>query len=174
MLEAVTARNVAANLQACQGDSSAPRARYFAGGWAELPALLQGLGLLGAYDVVLSAETLYSPGSHAALYQGILQARPSSFHSLRSTDCVARMPPCACAFCKCAMLDNQIVPCMQSLRPGTGVAYVAAKTYYFGVGGGTAAFRRLVDAGGVLAVRTVAVLDDGVSVKREILELAFA
>ena len=78
MLEAVTARNVAANLQACQGPAAPPpRARYFAGGWAELPALLQGVGLAGAYDMVLSAETLYSPGSHAALYQCILQVRPS-------------------------------------------------------------------------------------------------
>ena len=63
---------------------------------------------------------------------------------------------------------------MQSLKPGTGVAYVAAKTYYFGVGGGTASFRRMLEAGGVLTARTVAVLDDGTSVKRKILELAFA
>ena len=78
VLEAVTARNVAANLQAFQGPSAPPqRARYFAGGWAELPALLQNLKLAGAYDVVLSAETLYCPGSHAALYQCILQVRPS-------------------------------------------------------------------------------------------------
>lgn len=63
---------------------------------------------------------------------------------------------------------------MQSLKHGTGVAYVAAKSYYFGVGGGTASFRRLVEAGGVLTVRTAAVLDDGTSVKREILELALA
>ena len=62
----------------------------------------------------------------------------------------------------------------QSLKPGTCVAYVAAKSYYFGVGGGTAAFRRLVEARGVLTVRMAAVLDDGTSVKREILELAFA
>jgi len=51
---------------------------------------------------------------------------------------------------------------------------VAAKSYYFGVGGGTAAFRALVQAEGALRVRTAAVLDDGASVKREILELAFA
>ncbi len=62
----------------------------------------------------------------------------------------------------------------QSLRPGSGVAYVAAKSYYFGVGGGTAAFRALVQVEGALRVRTAAVLDDGASVKREILELAFA
>lgn len=54
------------------------------------------------------------------------------------------------------------------------MACVAAKSYYFGVGGGTAAFRRLVQAEGRLMARTVEVLDDGTSVKREILELAFA
>ncbi|KAK9843492.1 hypothetical protein WJX81_005820 [Elliptochloris bilobata] len=152
VLGAVTARNVAANTDVLappaapchtlEGLEPNPalarpdprRARYFAGGWAELPALLEGLGLRGGYDVVLSSETLYCPGSHAALYQCILQ----------------------------------------SLKPRTGVAYIAAKTYYFGVGGGTAAFRRLVEADGVLTVRSAAVLDDGASVKREILTLAFA
>lgn len=80
VIEAVTARNVAANLQACQGPSAPPRARYFAGGWAALPALLQGLGLGGAYDAVLSAETLYCQASHAALYQCILHVRLRDHH----------------------------------------------------------------------------------------------
>jgi hypothetical protein len=53
------------------------------------------------------------------------------------------------------------------------VAFVAAKTYYFGVGGGTAAFRALVEKDGAMAVTPVAVIDDGASNKREILELRF-
>lgn len=57
------------------------------------------------------------------------------------------------------------------LRPGTGVAYIAAKSYYFGVGGGTAAFARLVEADGAFSCSTVAVLDDGLSNRREILKL---
>lgn len=36
------------------------------------------------------------------------------------------------------------------LRPGTGVAYLAAKTYYFGVGGGLRAFEALLAADGAL------------------------
>ena len=61
-----------------------------------------------------------------------------------------------------------------TLRPGSGMACVAAKCSFSGVGRGTAAFRRLVEAEGRLTARTVEVLDDGTSVKREILELAFA
>ena len=109
-----------------------PRARYFAGSWEALPAVLEGLGLVGSYDMVLTAETIYSLEAMRSLYR-----------------CIK-----AC------------------LRPGAGVAYVAAKSYYFGVGGGTAAFRQLVEADGVFACRAVAVVDDGVSNKREVLELA--
>lgn len=58
------------------------------------------------------------------------------------------------------------------LRPGSGVALVAAKSYYFGVGGGTAAFAKLVREDGCFACEQVAVIDDGASNKREILRLA--
>ena len=58
------------------------------------------------------------------------------------------------------------------LRPGSGVALVAAKSYYFGVGGGTAAFAKLVREDGCFACEQVAVIDDGASNKREFLRLA--
>ena len=48
---------------------------------------------------------------------------------------------------------------------------MAAKTYYFGVGGGTRAFRDMVDRQGGFDAHVVAVLDDGVSNKREIIRL---
>lgn len=110
-----------------------PPPRYFAGSWDALPGLLEGQGLLGGYDVVLTAETIYS-----------LEAM-RSLHA-----CLA-----AC------------------LRPAgsASVAYVAAKSYYFGVGGGTDAFSRLVAAEGRFACTTFAVLDDGLSMRREILRL---
>jgi hypothetical protein len=54
------------------------------------------------------------------------------------------------------------------------VAYVAAKSYYFGVGGGTAEFVRLVNGEGVMQARVVAVVDDGVSNKRDIIQLTYA
>lgn len=60
----------------------------------------------------------------------------------------------------------------QCLKPG-GRAYVAAKTYYFGVGGGSLAFKHQVEEQVplLMSVRTVAAVDDGLSNKREILEL---
>lgn len=110
---------------------AAARARYFAGSWDALPALLSHQGLHQSYDLVLTAETIYSLEAMRSLY--------------------------AC-----------IKAC---LRPGSGAAYVAAKSYYFGVGGGTAAFQRLVQQDGCYECTRVAVLDDGLSNKREILRL---
>ena len=53
------------------------------------------------------------------------------------------------------------------------MAYVAAKTYYFGVGGGSLAFKHQVEQQLPVTtrIRSVAEVDDGVSNKREILEL---
>ena len=60
---------------------------------------------------------------------------------------------------------------MQCLKPRTGRALIAAKTYYFGVGGGTASFRRLLAEDGTFEATTAAVHADGASNKREILSL---
>lgn len=62
---------------------------------------------------------------------------------------------------------------MQCLRPTTGQAWLAAKSYYFGVGGGTSSFIRLVEKDGTINVETVDVINDGASNKREILMLTF-
>ncbi|KAL4858298.1 Protein NRT1/ PTR FAMILY 8.1 [Chlorella vulgaris] len=113
-------------------NAAAPRARYFSGSWDALPAELERLDLQHTYDLVLTAETIYS-----------VEAMGSLFRCIK-----------AC------------------LRPETGVAYIAAKSYYFGVGGGTAAFRQLVQQDGGYSCRAVAVVDDGLSNKREVLELA--
>lgn len=64
-------------------------------------------------------------------------------------------------------------PLPQALKPGTGTCLAAAKSYYFGVGGSTAALRQHAAAVG-LAVQQAAVLDDGASNKREILALTWA
>lgn len=60
------------------------------------------------------------------------------------------------------------------LTPGTGIAYIATKRYYFGVGGGTSCFcnallhnRRTEDA--QFHVETLEVYDDGASNIRELL-----
>ena len=51
---------------------------------------------------------------------------------------------------------------------------MAAKTFYFGVGGGTAAFLQLVQREAGLAAEVVQVLEDGHSNKREIIQLSCA
>ncbi|KAK9918392.1 hypothetical protein WJX75_003758 [Coccomyxa subellipsoidea] len=73
-------------------------------------------------------------------------------------------------------LDSQrhLLKCIkQGLRPKVGQAWIAAKSYYFGVGGGTASFIQLVDRDGTFEVKAVDVIDDGASNKREILLLSF-
>ena len=42
--------------------------------------------------------------------------------------------------------------CPQVLQPPHGVAFVAAKSYYFGVGGGTKSFSKLVKEDGIFEV----------------------
>jgi hypothetical protein len=61
-------------------------------------------------------------------------------------------------------------PGLQVLRPPHGVALIAAKSHYFGVGGGTAGFAAAVAADGTLEVERVWVAQDGASNKREILK----
>lgn len=46
-----------------------------AGSWAGLPDLLQSEGLLGTYDIVLSAETIYSTDSQQQLLDCIKQVQ---------------------------------------------------------------------------------------------------
>lgn len=62
------------------------------------------------------------------------------------------------------------LPCLQALKPG-GRALVAAKTYYFGVGGSTAAFKQRVQALGGFQAQTFAVEGKDVSLQREIIML---
>jgi hypothetical protein len=57
-------------------------------------------------------------------------------------------------------------------RPG-GVAYIAAKSHYFGVGGGVPEFLALVAADSALTAERVEAIEDGVSTRREILRLAW-
>lgn len=48
-------------------------ARYFSGDWTSLGELVGRAGLGGAYDIILSAETIYSPDSQLALYECLKQ-----------------------------------------------------------------------------------------------------
>ena len=50
---------------------------------------------------------------------------------------------------------------------------IAAKSHYFGVGGGTALFKTACEKTGVFAVRTAREFSDGASSVREILVVTF-
>ncbi len=92
--------------------------------------------------------------------------------------CAVAVVPWVIAACSCLQPLNQqltaplLVP--QVLQPPHGIALVAAKSYYFGVGGGTTTFAERVRHDGILEVRSVWASDDGDgSVRREVLELKF-
>lgn len=70
--------------------------------------------------------------------------------------------------------QQRLLDCIkQVLQPPHGVVYVAAKSFYFGVGGSTSSFAELVKADGVLECMQVWKVEDGSSNKREILKLHF-
>lgn len=85
----------------------------------------------GGFDVILSADTIYSLEGMRRLWQ---------------------------------LVQEQLA------WPG-GVALVAAKSYYFGVGGSVAEFRRLVGSDERFECASARVFDDGRSNKREVLIL---
>jgi len=65
----------------------------------------------------------------------------------------------------------RLLECIKAvLQPPHGVALIAAKAYYFGVGGGSAAFQEMVRADGVMTVEVVASVDDG-GMRRDVLRL---
>lgn len=69
----------------------------------------------------------------------------------------------------------RLLGCIKScLKKPNGICYVSAKSFYFGVGGGVAAFKKLVDADGDMSHTDIAVIDDGRSNRREIFKLSFA
>mmetsp|Transcript_40277 Transcript_40277/g.77010 ORF Transcript_40277/g.77010 Transcript_40277/m.77010 type:complete len:300 (-) Transcript_40277:373-1272(-) len=127
VLHELTIPNVAANLSATLGTLKPGRVRYLAGDWSDLHKLLEE----GSFDLILTADTVYST---------------ASLHKL------------------CSLIKH-------CLKPKGGVALVAAKTFYFGVGGGTRQFEEVVKADGDMRVETVKSFADGTSNVREILKL---
>lgn len=125
-LSMLAAPNLRLNASLWQTDIAS--ARFFGGDWTLLGPLLSSLGLAYSFDMVVSAETIYSSASMRALFACIKQC----------------------------------------LKPG-GTAYIAAKTMYFGLDGGTLPFRQLVEQEAGISVQQVAVVPEGVA--REVLEL---
>ena len=132
------------NIQINAPQLSNQQAFCLAGDWPGLPAYfavnsdryshcqpsrarLTSLRLPCSFDLILSAETLYSAES-----------------------CL------------------KIVLTLESLLSDTGVAIIANKRYYFGVGGGTQELKRIV-ASRAMSLRVVRVIEDGVSNIREVI-----
>jgi len=70
--------------------------------------------------------------------------------------------------------SKRLLQALESLiQPGSmAKAYVAAKSYYFGVGGGAQQFRQIVEDRAVLQCEQAAIIEDGSSNKREVLVLS--
>lgn len=124
---------------------SDPTFRFLGGDWASL-ARSPALLEPGAFDVVLAAETVYEPSSFAKHIDVLKRAlkKPDGKTHLGETS-----------------------------RRG-GAALVAAKSYYFGVGGGARSFRARLEREGVFAVERVRTFSDGASNVREILKVTWA
>lgn len=162
VLTALTSQNVTANRQRLPKSRRPVSARYFCGDWSSLGSLLASENLGGTYDIIISAETIYSLESQQQLFHCIKQVGPSCTAAVSGTHATCRKPS-----------DYDMLLLMQAIKPPTGVAYIAAKTYYFGVGGGTTSFKKLLKSDGMLEVTTVATIDEGGGNKREILKLKF-
>ncbi|XP_078442820.1 putative methyltransferase family protein isoform X2 [Wolffia australiana] len=153
VLRCLTIPNVEHNLAESQGslECKHPQLRFVAGDWSEvdqlllrepekptndncssLPSLSSSMPTPG-YDVILTAETVYSLSSLTNLY-GVMK--------------------------KCLCRE-------------TGVAYVAGKKHYFGVGGGTRQFLRVVDDDGEMEGSVIAEIADGSSNVREVWKFSF-
>lgn len=65
----------------------------------------------------------------------------------------------------------QLLAAFNSCLSPAGVILLAAKSYYFGVGGGVASFKKAVDADGLFKCAVLARVDDGKSNTREVLLL---
>lgn len=126
VLRDVTCRNVLLNLTV-GNDKDVEEVRTYSGDWTSLPEAMGGR----KFDVVVAAETIYSPR-----------------HVRSFTQCL-----------------------LDTMKDG-GVGLVAAKTYYFGVGGGVHAFVQEVERKNKKAVvDRVEVMRDGVSNVREIVRV---
>ena len=143
----IVMRNIERADSTCSNNS-----RFFAGDWGTLREVLD-----ETYDVVLTSETIYSVENMPRLL-GCIKSVRISLHLY--FDIV-----------KSSHLCNM---CMQCLKKPNGICYVSAKSFYFGVGGGVAAFKKLVDADGDMSHTDIAVIDDGRSNRREIFKLSFA
>ena len=186
VLESLTWHNVAANLAAGRSETSTAgggdrppsslRVRYVAGDWGGNAAEVLGDS---SYDLVLTSEVRRIC---AACVPNAHRPRCWQVDSPGFVGSQSCLPPLL-TFPRYICISKTIYseasqPRLLSLiraclaRP-RGVCLVAAKNYYFGVGGSIHSFRKLVESAGDMEVATVASIRDGTSNVREILQLTF-
>lgn len=77
VLTALTSQNVTANRKRLPKSRRPVSARYFGGDWGSLGTLMASENLGGSYDMILSAETIYSLESQQQLFDCIKQVSVS-------------------------------------------------------------------------------------------------
>ncbi|XP_059286115.1 uncharacterized protein LOC132039632 [Lycium ferocissimum] len=149
VLQCLTIPNVNANIQqnlSATDDNNSPEVRFFASDWNEAHQILPHVP---ADDSdTKNSQTV----DEAAGYDIILMAE--------TVYSVSTLPGLYKLVKKC-------------LRSSHGVVYLAAKKYYFGVGGGSRRFISIVEKDGILAASLVAEVTDGSSNLREVWKLHF-
>ncbi|ELR23092.1 methyltransferase domain containing protein [Acanthamoeba castellanii str. Neff] len=128
VLELLTIPNARLNA-AEENKETMERVEFYSGDWGLLTELLP----RHAYDVILTAETIYN-----------VQSLPRLFALIK-----------------------------HCLKPPHGVCYVAAKNYYFSVGGGCRQFEEMVKKDGLFETTVEKVIKDGSSNVREIIKVSF-
>lgn len=145
VLECLTIPNVVANLPE-NSESLSSEVRFFAGDWSEVHKILPNIQ-------TDDRDSKPSSGANSSFgYDIILMAE--------TVYSISTLPS----------LYQLIKKCMNSPH---GVVYMAAKKYYFGVGGGSRRFISLVEKDGVMVASLIAEVGGGSSNVREVWKLQF-
>ncbi|CAA6663689.1 unnamed protein product [Spirodela intermedia] len=165
VLRCLTIRNVEHNLRKGRPrlpegnpqNEGAQQVRFFAGDWREVHRLL----LRRADD----GGGRHLPGEASSEEHGSLSSSCSSrcYHVILMAETMYSL----------SSLGNLYDVIKKCLRRQTGVVYMAGKKHYFGVGGGTRQFLRLIDEDGVMEGSLLAEIADGSSNVREVWKISF-
>uniref|UniRef100_A0A7C8YYA4 protein-histidine N-methyltransferase n=1 Tax=Opuntia streptacantha TaxID=393608 RepID=A0A7C8YYA4_OPUST len=145
VLQHLTIANVNANLPDGNNGLDKGKVRYFAGDWRGVDHILP-YARSHSKDAALSADD--PVGGYNVILMAETVYSMSTLHSLYEL----------------------IKKCIS--RPH-GVVYMAAKKYYFGVGGGSRRFLSIVEKDGVMTTSLIAEVADGSSNVREVWKLSF-
>lgn len=163
VLELTTCPNVHKNIHG-EADLYA-RASFYAGAWASVSEYMQTVEGESweqtQYDLILTAETIYTEAVTIELYE----VRFFVFCVVHVYQRICFLTLTACAV---QMIKRHL------RRDPASMALVAAKKYYFGVGGSVQHFLDLVQAEGIFRADVVWEEQDSRSNIREIVRVAYA